>query len=102
MFWAFSSALRQIDTPAPLLIISPWAQVAPDSNIQARFSASRRASNAAHSRSQMCARSAADMRGHEPWSNAWRAAATAASASANVGSATRAMTSSVVGDTTAM
>ena len=45
-------------------------------------------------------RSAGVMRGHGPWSKAWRAAATARSTSASRASGTRPTTSSVVGDTT--
>ena len=50
----------------------------------------------------MAARSAGVMRGQGPWSNAVRAAATALSMSASVPSGTRAMTSSVTGETTPM
>ena len=51
---------------------------------------------------RMAARSAGAMRGHGPWSNAVRAAATALSMSASVPSGTRATTSSVDGEITAM
>ena len=51
---------------------------------------------------RMAARSAGVMRGHGPWSNAVRAAATALSMSASVPSGTRPTTSSVAGEITAM
>ena len=50
----------------------------------------------------MSARSAADMRGHGPSSNALRAAATARSTSASLACGTRAIGSSVRGEITSM